>query len=225
MDGSFISPEDADKLGEETLSAAQYIERHLEAVILANLPEFITHESVAARLKEEWESHGRDIVADPLVLGRFVRILRALVQESVPTVPFVTLCDAFMEKARAGATLDETLEALRLLPEIQPQIPGWLEGRLFELGSDIEDQIAAGLHPHGDEHVLALRPEPTQEILSAVRTKVGSQPLATTLRVRSGGARRYVRRLVELEFPSLRVLSDAEGASYDWPVEGIIQLD
>jgi len=224
MDGSFISPEDADILGEESLSAAQYIERHLEAVILANLSEFITHESVAARLKEEWEAHSRDIVTDPLVLGRFVRILRALVQESVPTVPLATLCAAFMEKARAGATLDETLEALRLLPEIQPQIPGRREGRLFKLGSDIEDQIAAGLHPHGDEHVLALRPEPTQEILSAVRTEVGSQPLAATLIVRSGGARRYVRRLVELEFPTLRVLSDAELAVDDRPVESVIQL-
>jgi tetratricopeptide (TPR) repeat protein len=222
-DRSFISVTDADKLGQPTLNASEYIERHIEKVILSNLSDFIAHDSVATRLQEEWGGHSREIAEDPILLGRFVRALRALVQESVPTIPLGPICAAFLEKARAGSGFDQTLEGLRLLPELRPAIPGARDGRLLELDDALEQEIAAGLHPHGDESVLALRPEPTQDILSGVRSEVGSLNRPATLRVRNGATRRYVRRLVELEFPGLRVLSTAELEDDRRPVEAVIE--
>jgi flagellar biosynthesis component FlhA len=142
-----------------------------------------------------------------------VRVLRALVDEMVPINAFDPLCTAFLEKARQGANLDEILRTLRSLPEIRPFIPGNnREGRFLALSAAIEEQIANGLQEHGDEFLLAIRPEATQKILSAVRTKVGSAPrtAASALVVKNPLIRRYVRRLTELEFPALPVLSSTE---------------
>jgi len=211
--GVWIPAEDAAGLGGDAWDAPQFIERHLESVIVKSLDIFITHESVAQRLRDEWGALSREIADDGALLSRFVRVLRALVDEMVPINAFDPLCTAFLEKARQGANLDEILRTLRSLPEIRPFIPGNnREGRFLALSAAIEEQIANGLQEHGDEFLLAIRPEATQKILSAVRTKVGSAPrtAASALVVKNPLIRRYVRRLTELEFPALPVLSSTE---------------
>jgi tetratricopeptide (TPR) repeat protein len=213
VDGSdafWVNTADAGRISGAAWDAPEYIERHLEAVLVKNIGHFVTHETVTGRLRDEWGAQSREIAGDWALLGRFVRILRALLDERVSTVEFGPLCRAFLEKSREGANQDETLQALRMLPEIRPSLPGNQEQRLLGLSDAIEDQIVAGLHAHGDERLLALLPGPTQEIRSAVRTAVGSLPGSTALVVRNTLARRYMRKLVELEVPTLCVLAKAE---------------
>jgi type III secretion protein V len=72
---------------------------------------------------------------------------------------------------------------------------------------------------------LALEPEVTQEILSSVRAEVGNLPptaqnpvILTTMEIR-----RYFRKLVELEFPHLAVLSYQE-LSPDMNIQPIARI-
>jgi flagellar biosynthesis component FlhA len=142
-----------------------------------------------------------------------VRLLKALVEENVPIVALRALCRAFIDGFQAQADLDTLLQSSRLLPEVRPQLPGFRVGPLISLHADIESKILAGLRSYGDEHLLLLDPELTQETLSAFRYTISEVPEESppaVVVVENGLARRYIRKLVELEFPDLIVLAKAE---------------
>ena len=64
-----------------------------------------------------------------------------------------------------------------------------------------------------DACVLALEPEPTQKIITAVRNTVNNLPKTSinpVIMVKQNNIRRPVRKLVELEFPHLVVMEENE---------------
>jgi len=83
---------------------------------------------------------------------------------------------------------------------------------VYLLDPQIEETIRSSIQHTSSGSYLALEPEITQEILTAVRNEVGSLPpsaqqpvIFTTMEIR-----RYVRKLVELEFAHLAVVSYQE---------------
>jgi type III secretion protein V len=77
--------------------------------------------------------------------------------------------------------------------------------------------------------VLALEPEPTQEALTAVRNEVANLPPTAQNPVifcEDWRVRPFVRKLVELEFPHLQVVSRRESTDADArPVIATIELE
>ena len=80
---------------------------------------------------------------------------------------------------------------------------------VYLLDPQIEETVRSSIQHTQSGSYLALEPEITQEILTSVRNEVGNLPptaqnpvILTTMEVR-----RYVRRLLEVEFPDLPVLS------------------
>jgi hypothetical protein len=208
----WVSLADAARLSDVSWDAIEYVLRHLDSLLRKNISLFAGMQEVINNLGESWSAASRQIASDQMLAERFTRMTKALRDECVPMNHIEIVCDVYLAAASKG--MDELLGAVRALPEIRHRLPGNEAGaKLFELALDIERTIAQALVPLGDEYVLALTPEYTQEVLTAVRNAVSSpsdRPLRQAIVVREPRVRRYVRRLVELEFPQLFTLTAAE---------------
>ncbi|MEO1173195.1 MAG: FHIPEP family type III secretion protein [Myxococcota bacterium] len=96
---------------------------------------------------------------------------------------------------------------------------------VYLLDPQIEETVRSSIQHTQSGSYLALEPEITQEILTAVRNEVGNLPptaqnpvILTTMEIR-----RYFRKLVELEFPHLAVLSYQE-LSPDMNIQPIARI-
>jgi flagellar biosynthesis component FlhA len=209
-EGAWISSDDASSLKARSWDLSEYIARHLEGVLLRNLVMFNGHMEVRARLLDSWSSQARTILADPTLLTAFTRALHALLSENVPTIDFEVLCEGFMKEWSKTMHLDQTVAALRLLPEIREKLPGTQASiALLKLGRSLEQTLSSSLLAYGDVHILALEPEITQEALSAVRT-IYDPERPSAIVCEDAILRPYIRRLVELEFPRLHVVTVSE---------------
>jgi flagellar biosynthesis component FlhA len=186
---------------------------HLERFIRQNLASFITLQSVESRLRTEWSDRAGEIAEDAGRLARLTRLLRSLVQERIPVLALPGICEAMLQGIAAREDQDRILAAVRLLPALLPHLDPGEQAPLYVLGPSIERVIMDGLTPYGDERLLLLEPEPTQDILREVRNGLEEPPeheSPAILLVEDPICRRYVRRLVELEFPHLVVLARPE---------------
>jgi type III secretion protein V len=209
---SWVALADAARLPDAPWDAMECAVRHLDSLIRKNLFMFAGMQEVIDKLEQTWSTAGRQIASDQALAERFTRMTQALLDEFVPMTPLEPLCDAYL--AASGKGMDELLGAARALPELRPKLPGNETGAtLFELDPDVERKIEDGLMPLGDEFVLTLTPEYTQEVLTAVRNIVSPPsegPPREAIVVREPKVRRYVRKLVELEFPQLFTLAVSE---------------
>ena len=109
---------------------------------------------------------------------------------------------------------DTVLLAERVRHALSGQITAKFTGRrdslsVFLLDPEIEVLISSAIQPTSVGSYLALDPQLTQDILAAIRDQVSSLDLSTAgvLILTVAEIRRYIRKLVELEFPSLHVVS------------------
>jgi type III secretory pathway component EscV len=208
----WISPADAERLPGPHWDTAEYLTRHLESVLRANLAHFAGLQETVGFLTEVWSPVSRNIATDPIQVARFARALQALVSESVPVIAKEAICEVFAKQSAEESSMDDLLIAMRGVADVAKALPGNQDGaRLYTLSEDVERRLASSLIPLGDEHALAISPELTQDVLTAVRNKVPARSRQNeTIVVRDARVRRYVRKLVELEFPYLHALSEAE---------------
>lgn len=186
----------------------QYMVKHLEAVLRQNLGEFFGHQEVADRLDDDGVDVA-DIRASSRATTALTMVCRALLAEGVTVQPIHQICACFDEPQRCGVGLRELVERIRSLPEIRDRLPGNQGSRVFKaLSRQFEDRLRQSLYERGGHLILAMEPEQCQEALTAIRHSLDDTP--TTLLVTDAALRPFVRKLVELEFPHLPVLSRAE---------------
>jgi len=208
-------------------SPKEYIVLHLSAVIRKNLVEFAGIQTVAQLLKEKVkERYSRSLTAQG-GLPRFTGVIQALLSEEVPIKDLPAICDRYLESERLPT--HEIPEEIRCLEVVRKDIIGNMPGTpIYRLGDRFVALIAGGIRRAGEAAVLALKPEPTQEALTAVREEVAKLPRTAknpVLFVEDWRIRAFVRKLVELEFPHLWVLSRREALAPDsMPVLATIEL-
>jgi type III secretory pathway component EscV len=152
-------------------------------------------------------------------------VLRHLVDEGIGVADIRTILAAVASdaaRARGGDTTART-EVVRqaLAPQITARFLG--DGSVLQalrLDPDIEAAVGKALQPTGLGAYFALAPDLAHDIVAAVRDTVqraGGLATNVPLVVSQPDIRPYVRRLVSLEFPELRVLSEREvaGATVD----------
>jgi type III secretory pathway component EscV len=194
--------------GLETLDAAGYIELHLRSVLVSNLDMFATLDDVAERLSEEAGARIRRCRGG---LARFVEVLRSLLLEELPITPLEPLAERYL--ALADGPPVEVAEELRLIPAVHEHLTRdagrWTP---FALADDYEARIRGAVYREGDAEILALEPEFTQALLSAVRNEVGSKPdgARRAVVVEDWRLRPFIRNLLVLEFPRLRIVARRE---------------
>ncbi len=145
-------------------------------------------------------------------------LIRALVSEEAQTRDLIAIVDCFL--ANADHPTHEVVEHIRCLDSVRSQLNGNDRDRLapvWLLSNELAALLAAAVLREGDAAVLAIEPELTQEVLAAVRVAVGEAQDAPNgvILVDDWRLRPFVRRLVELEFPHLWVLSRREAFEPD----------
>jgi hypothetical protein len=151
----------------------------------------------------------------PKVVNWFglVDVLRRLVAENVGIGDMGSILAALAQETRYSSDTVDLAEKARhaLAAQITARFTdGCGPLSVFRLSPDIEASMRDALQATRSSAILALDPQLTQDILSAVRRAVAAHggaaagaAILTGTRIRP-----YVRKLVELEFPWLYALSD-----------------
>jgi tetratricopeptide (TPR) repeat protein len=187
-----------------------YVVLHLAAVFRRNALDFLRADDVLRLLKDWRLDTGADELNDDGLLIEFTNCLRALVADQFRIWYPVATLRAFREVYVDGVTLTTTVERMRSHPELRKQNSlHRVEPTLIRLGPKFERIVEEGLRV-GQNVVLALKPETTQELLATIRTFTLDLRDPNPFLLCKQELRPWVRKLVELEFPFFRVVSEPE---------------
>jgi type III secretory pathway component EscV/tetratricopeptide (TPR) repeat protein len=212
-DGFWIEERDWTRLDSqkpELWSITDYMLRHVEAVVRKNVGEFLGHQEIVSLLERDSSTLLDEIRASSEMVTSLTAVCKALLAEEVPIRPFEELCATFKSCRESNIGLRETVERIRGVAAIRAQLPGNEAGlSLLRLSPHFEAEIRQSLYPDAGYFMLAMEPDRCQQALTAIRTHVrNGRPHA--LVVEDAILRPFVRKLVELEFPDLHVLSRLE---------------
>jgi type III secretion protein V len=157
----------------------------------------------------------RQVVPKPISLMLLTDILRRLVEERVNIRDLRAILEAL---ALVGAaekdplTLAEFVRAQLRRSITHSLTRGARELPVLLLDSHIEDSVRSAVTRTPAGSFLALAPVATRDIISAVRRAIASHAseVAPLVLLTQPDIRRYVRKLLEPDFPDLRVISSAE---------------
>jgi type III secretory pathway component EscV len=141
-------------------------------------------------------------------------VLRQLARERIPLddVPAILEAIALVPVPSGGHT---TREVLALVDQIRSHLWRQISARwaprgqlaVYTVDAMIEDAVRGAIDRRDGAHVLALEPAIAQDIVAAVRDKLGDKPGVI---LASGDVRRHLRSLLEPELPDVAVLAAHE---------------
>ncbi|MFX0062161.1 MAG: tetratricopeptide repeat protein, partial [Candidatus Hermodarchaeota archaeon] len=195
----------------ELWDVTEYLVRHLEAVIRNNLSQFLGHQEVMNLLEENTSDVCNEIKSSEIHFTTLVQVLNALVYEQVPITALEKICEKFLSLFDEEIELTIIAEKLRSIPEIRKKLPGNNNKFvIYKLDQEFEDKIYKSIQREDHQSILAMNAEDCQEILTAVRDRVGNIQRNVTLLVQNAELRPFIHKLIELEFPHISVLSEHE---------------
>ena len=216
---SWIPLDWADKVhaaGLETWDAAAYIEAHLRSVIVNHLDLLAHLDEIEGKLAgldgadavlSRCERRGADCPASS-------RSCAVCCPRGCPVTPICRLAQRYL--ALADGPTVEASEEMRLAPAGRAHLTRDLaDWRIFTLDEAFEAVLQKRIIREGDGAVLALQPELTQKLLTAVKNLVqparkAANGMPCVLVVEDWRARPFVRSLLVLELPWLRVVARRE---------------
>lgn len=226
IDGSIVTwvsdkfKEVAVQAGFRMWDVAEYLILHLSHVLRKHAHEFLGLQEIQNLLNELEKSHPalvKELVPKVITVLQLSEIFQRLVQEEV----------AIRDLKNIFSTLAQWAEIERNTLMLTEHIRGGLKRyithkyaghgntlAIYLLDPRIEDMVRDAIRTTEKGNYLALDPEITQELIEAVGKEIASHPfppgarppvILTTVEIR-----RYFRKIIELEFPQLSVLSYQE---------------
>ncbi|MEL6184275.1 MAG: type III secretion system export apparatus subunit SctV [Myxococcota bacterium] len=221
----------AEQAGLTTWDATGYIVLHLSSVLRKNGAEFVGIQetmNMLEQLEQAFPALVKETVPKVVSPFQLTDILRRLIEEEISIRDLRSILQALAEWGQVEhdtVMLTEYVRAALKRYISHKYTRGQNTLIVYLLDPQIEETVRSSIQHTSSGSYLALEPEITQEILSAVRTEVGSLPptaqnpvILTTMEIR-----RYFRKLVELEFPHLAVLSYQE-LSPDMNIQPIARI-
>jgi tetratricopeptide (TPR) repeat protein len=200
-----------ERSGRPLWTTIDYIAWHVRFAMTKHLRSFVGHQQTLEMVEREMPEQGAALLRDFRALSGLVQVLRNLVDERVPVLALRSIVETFRELHPHGTQRLDMLKAIRLLPDVRPRLPGNEQPTsYFCLPDATEDEIARSIAVADGVPYLQMDPAAVERTLALIRSWVHSQIDATTLVVRNAAIRRFARRLVELEFPGVMVLSQDE---------------
>ena len=208
----------ANQAGLTTWDPASFMILHLSAVLRRNSQEFLGIQEVQNmldQLEQAFPTLVKEVVPKSVSMFQLTEIARRLVEEEISVRDMRGILQALAEWAPVEH--DNVMLTEYVRSSLKRYISHKYAGGnptlvVYLLDPQIEDTVRSSIQHTSSGSYLALEPEITQEILQAVRSEVGSLPpsaqnpvILTTQEIR-----RYFRKLCELEFPHLAVLSYQE---------------
>jgi len=181
------------------------------------IPELIGIDRVAAlveRAAAQAPVLVREVVPRVVTLPVLAEVLRQLAREQVPLddVPAVLEAIALAPPPAGGFTAQH---AAALVEQVRGHLRRQISARwaprgqlaVYTVDAMIEDAVRSAIDRRDGAHVLALEPAIAQDIVAAVRGKLGSGPAVI---LTSGDVRRHLRTLLEPELPEIAILAAHE---------------
>ncbi len=191
---------------------------HLSSVLRKNAKDFITlHETqtMLDRLETQYPALIKEVIPKAVNLTQLTDILKRLLSEEVPIKDIKNILQTLAENGPLETN------TVALTEHVRAGLARYLCYRfgqghdtllVFLLAPEIEDMIRGSIEQQNQGAYLALDPETSQEILSAVRYEINQLPPSARRPVilTSQDIRRFVRKLIELEFFEVAVMSFQE---------------
>jgi type III secretion protein V len=219
--GSWIPAEQrpiAETAGLKVWEAREVINLHLSRVLRKHAFEFVGIQEAQGYL--DFASRGVPKLVESVIPGvvtiyQFTDVLQRLVQEGISIRDIKTILDALAEWGRIEK------DTVMLTEYVRSSLKRYISFRytagkdtlfVYLLDPEIEDVIRGSIRRTSTGSFLSLDPAITHDILDAIRREItnlpptAQQPVVVT----DMELRRFVRKMVELEFPSLAVLSYQE---------------
>ncbi len=218
MPAVWIEPQDkaeAERLGCMLFDAVSVIATHLTEVIRNNAAELLGRQEVSALIDMVKRSHPavvKDLIPDVVSIGEVQKILQNLVRERVPIKDLVTILEAIGDNVKYTKDPDELTEFVRqALARVICRDLANQEGVINAVALDpqLEQLIASNIQRTEMGSFLTLDPQIGQQIIVAVAEQIkkltdkGLNPVIIT----SPQVRRFVRKLIERNFPEVYVIS------------------
>ena len=202
---------------------------HLEAFLRQHLADFMGVQETETRLdiwgqNESGAALIKSALPDAAARLRFVRVLRALLEEQVPLTRWEDILQAVLENGLPGEDIYEAVRAVRL--RLKSLLTGNRSERLksLKLPGEIESDIQRWLHHENGKTFLALPLQAAQEIIAAVNELISGADKIDVLVTCGSDIRPFIRQLVQLSFPDLMVLSQEEQHEV-LPVSALRQME
>jgi type III secretion protein V len=199
-------------------SSVEELAAKLPAALAPLVPELLGVDRVAALVERAAVTAPvlvREVVPRTVSLPVLTEVLRGLVREHVPVDDLAAVLEAIaLQPAPAGGYTPREVPALveQLRGALRRQISArWApRGQLavYTIDAMIEDAVRSAVDRRDGVVVLALEPAIAQDIVAAVKTRLGDAASAVILT--SGDVRRHLRGLLEPELPGVAVLAAHE---------------
>jgi flagellar biosynthesis protein FlhA len=210
--------EEAQHLGYTVVNQASVIATHLSEVIRIHCHELMGRQDVQKLLDRLSQTNPKvveELTPGLLSLGGIQKVLQNLVQERISIRDLLSVLETLADYAPYTKDPDILTEYVRqrlgraLTKPLETQDNKIM---VYSLDPFIEDLIKDSLQKTDYGIFLAMAPETAQEIIKALQ-EAAEQATAQNVQpiiVCSPGVRRHLRRLVERQVPTLRVLSHHE---------------
>ncbi len=157
----------------------------------------------------------RQVVPKPIALGQLADVLRRLVEERVNIRDLRGILEALSlvgQSEKDPLNLAEFVRSQLRRSLTHALTHGARELSVLLLESTIEETVRGAVTRTAAGSFLALAPAASRDIVSAVKRALADHPSDDEPRVllTQPDIRRFVRKLVEVELPELRVISFAE---------------
>ena len=221
----------AEQAGLTTWDAAGYMVLHLSSILRKNASEFLGIQEVQnmlEQLEQAFPALVKEVVPKAVSPFQLTDIMRRLVEEEISIRDLGSVLLALAEWGQVES------DTVMLTEYVRNALKRYISHKytrggntlvVYLLDPQIEETVRGSIQHTQSGSYLALEPEITQEILTSVRNEVGNLPppaqnpvILTTMEIR-----RYFRKLVELEFPHLAVLSYQE-LSPDMNIQPIARI-
>lgn len=207
-----------EKSGFQVWDAKSRILLHLASLLRKNAKDFLTvHEtqSMLDKLEAQCPSLVKEVIPKAVSLFQLTDVLRRLLQEEISIRDLKAILQTLMEYGPQGHSTMLLTEYVRmsLARAISFQHATNHDTLLvFLLDIEIEDMIRNSIEHQSQGSFLSLEPAIAQEILSAIKEKLDALPPRATkpIILTPQDIRRFARKLIEHEFPTVAVLSFQE---------------
>ena len=208
----------AEAAGLKVWAPAEVITLHLSMVMRKYAHEFVGIQEAQALL--DFAARGapklvEEVVPKVVTIHQFTDVLQRLVQEGVSIRDVKSVLDALSEWGRIEK------DPVMLTEYVRASMKRYISFRytggrdtlfVYLLDPEIEDVIRGAVRRTSTGSFLSLDPSIAHDILDAMRREIGGAPPGAQkpVVITDMELRRFVRKMVELEFPTLTVLSYQE---------------
>lgn len=208
----------AEQAGLTTWDAASYMVLHLSAALRKNAADFVGIQEVQNmldQLEQAFPALVKEIIPKAVNLIQLTDILKRLVEEEISVRDLRTILQTLAEWA------PHETDSVMLTEQVRSALKRYISYKytggqhtlvVYLLEPQLEETISAGIQRSPSGNYLALEPEVTQDILGVIRQEISNLPASAQQPVilTTQEIRRYLRKLVEIEFPHLAILSYQE---------------